>query len=440
MKFVSISNPHIQMGLPEAVSACIAPDGSLLLPERIPVLPGAFFNNISELTLREIAYVVVTSFFGDDLPPQDLKRIADRAFAMDIPLSSPAGKGAPYLLELYHGPTLTCKDFGAVFMAGIIDWLRTRHKENGNTRNILLASAGYSAVAIASAFRNIPDVELFIVSPHGSLKRRRHSILSSFGPRIHILEAHGNIDNCNAMVRGFISESRSAGDLLVGGANSVNIARLIPPVVFFFHAYARLCAIHGPEKAARAVYVVPCGNLTMLCAAVIATRMGLPVGRIVASSSCRDALGRYLRNDSDTSTSPSDLAPSMNSAKPTNLPRLDALCGGREGIEREIDTASVSDDEIAETMRRMRPLLRSGLCPHSAVAWSVAERYSSQGVPVVALATSHPAVDIDIYTSVTGAPVELPHQLTRLMNTRLAHVERLAPTVQALRKCVRNMK
>ena len=440
MKFVSISNPRIQMSLFEAVSACIAPDGSLLLPDRIPVLPGAFFNNISELTLREIAYVVVTSFFGEDIPPQDLKRIADRAFAADIPLTAPAGKGAPRMLELFHGPTLTAKDFGAVFMAGLIDCLRTRHKEAGSPRSILLASSGNSAVAIASAFRNIPDVELFIVSPHGSLRRRRHSILSSFGPQIHILEPHGNIDNCNAMVRGFIAESRAAGDMLVGGANSVNIARLIPPVVFFFHAYARLCTEIGPDEAAGAVYVVPGGNLTMLCAAVIATRMGLPLGRIVAASSSRDALGRYVRNDLGTSSCPSSLAPSMNSANPTNLPRLDALCSGREGIARELDIVAVSDDEIADTMRRMRPLLRSGLCPHSAIAWSVAEKYSRQGRPVVSLATSHPAVDIDIYTSVTGAPVELPHQLTRLMNTRLAPVERLAPTVQALRKCVRNTK
>ncbi len=439
MKFVSISNPSIRIGLHEAVSACIAPDGSLLLPERIPVLPIAFFNNISELTLREIAYVVITSFFSDDIPPQDLKRIADHAFAPEMPLSSPAGKDAPRMLELFHGPTLTAKDFGAVFMADIVDSLRNRYKDAHGTRNILLASSGNSAVAIASAFRNIPEVELFIVSPHGSLRRRRHSILSSFGPRIHILEPHGNIDVCNTMVRGFISETRAAGDSFVGGANSVNIARLIPPVVFFFQAYARLCAELGAEQAARAVYVVPCGNLTMLCAAVIASRMGLPIGRIVAASSSRDALGHFIRKD-PAPAPPSALAPAMNSASPTNLPRLEALCCGREGIAREIDVASVNDEEIAETMRRMRSLLRSGICPHTAIAWNVAEKYTAPGIPVVALATSHPSVDIDIFTSVTGTPVELPHQLTRLMNTRLAPVERLAPTVQALRKCVRNLK
>ncbi|MDE6276936.1 MAG: pyridoxal-phosphate dependent enzyme [Muribaculaceae bacterium] len=438
MKFVSTCNPGIELSLSEAVSACIAPDGGLLLPARIPRLPLAFFNNISELSLREIAYVVASSFFADDIPPQALKRIVDRAFASGIPMSAPSGPHAPRILELFHGPTLSVKDFGAIFMAGILEELQQRGS-GPRHRKILLASSGNSAIAIGSAFRNIKDVDLYVVSPHGSLKRRRHLVLSSFGPGIHILEAAGLIDDCNAMVREFISQSRADGDICICGANSVNVARLIPPVVFFFHAYALLCGELGPEKAAQAAYVVPCGNLTLLTAAVIARRMGLPMGRIIAASSATDALGRFMRGDSE-SNARSELAPAMNSRSPLNLPRLLSLCGGREGMASELEFASVSDSRITETVCRMRSDFAYSLSPHSAVAWSVASDMASDGIPVVALATAHPAVDIDIFTKITGAPVELPHQLTRLMNTRLSPVEHIAPTAPALRKAVKPLK
>ena len=437
MKFVSTSNPLLETSLAEAVSGCIAPDGGLLLPASLPKLPGAFFNNIAELSLKEIAYVIATSFFGDDIPPHILKDITDRAFGCGIPLVAPGGGDAPRVLELFHGPTLTVKDFGAMFMAGIILRLNPTADQENDGWKVLLASSGNSAVAIGSAFRSIRGADFYVVCPHGSVRRRRHSILSSFGSNVHIIEAGGDIDQCNGIVRTCIADERAAGSTKVCGANSVNIARLIPAVVFFFHAYSRLRSELGQPEADRAVYSVPCGNLTALTAAVIARRMGLPMGKIVAAQTVTDALGAFLRNDASPSGSHSRLATSMNADCPTSLPRLVSLCGGRDGIAREIDTVVVSDSEIEQTMRGTLGKHRYSLSPHSAVAFAAAGKFTGTGVPVVALATAHPAVDIDVFTAVTGAPVELPHQLTRLMNTKLLPVIRMAPTVPALRKLVR---
>lgn len=438
MKFVSTSNPSIEMNLAEAIRGCIAPDGGLLLPAGIPRLPVAFFNNIAELSLQEIAYVVATSFFGEDIAPQALKRIADRTFAAGIPLVSPLGERGLHVLELFHGPTLTVKDFGATFMAGLFTEIASVNTPE-KPQSILLASSGNSAVAIGAAFRNLQFTNLYIICPHGSVRRKRHSILSSFGPRVHILEIAGGIDQCNAIVRTFIADEHEAGNDSFCGANSANIARLIPEVTFYFHAYARLREKYGPEIAARAVYSIPCGNFTALAAAVIARKMGLPAGRIIAAGATTDALGNFLRNEtSGTTKTHSRYARAMNSDHPTNLPRLVSLCGGRDGIAREIECRSVDDDTIAETVRKMRRQSAYSLNPHSAVAFSVAEEVSGEGAPVVCLATAHPAVDIDAFTEITGAPVELPVQLTRLMNNRLSPVEHMAPTVPALRKFVRN--
>lgn len=443
MKFVSTSNSGIEMGLAEAVSKSIAPDGGLLLPAFIPRLPGAFFNNIAELTLQEIAYVVATSFFGEDIAPQALKRITDRTFAADMPLVSPLGQDGPFVLELFHGPTLTVKDFGAEFMSGIIlELLNTGTKSTDGRHDILLSSSGNSALAIGNTFRRHEGGDLYIVCPRGSLRRRRHSILSSFGPHVHIIEISGDIDMCNAMVRTFISDENDAGNRGVFLANSVNIARLIPDSTFYFHSYARLRERLGADIAARAVYVVPCGNLTALCAAVIARRMGLPMGQIIGAETSTRALGNFLSDNITASgnATHSRYARSMNSDHPTNLPRLVSLCGGREGIIRELDCQTVSDDAIAHTIRHIRETSSYSLGPHSAVSFAIASEAACTGVPVVSLATAHPAVDIDTFTEITGAPVELPHQLTRLMNTKLSPVERIAPTVPALRKFIRDEK
>ncbi len=438
MKFVSTSNPRIETDLAEAIRGCIAPDGGLLLPAGIPRLPVAFFNNIAELSLQEIAYVVATSFFGEDIAPQALKRITDRTFAAGIPLVSPLGDGGPHVLELFHGPTLTVKDFGAAFMAGISVEIAAA-KSPEKPQNILLASSGNSAVAIAAAFRNLKSAELYVICPHGSVRRKRHSILSSFGPRVHLLEIAGGIDQCNAIVRTFIADEREAGNDSFCGANSANIARLIPEVTFYFHAYARLREKYGAEIAGRAAYAIPCGNLTALVAAVIARKMGLPLGRIVAAGATTDALGNFLRNE--TTSAPkahSRYARAMNADHPTNLPRLVSLCGGRDGIAREIECRTVDDDTIADTVRKTRLHAAYSLNPHSAVAFSIADEFTAEGVPVVCLATAHPAADIDAFTEITGAPVELPVQLTRLMDTRLSPVEHIAPTVPALRRFIRN--
>lgn len=451
MKFVSTNKPQTEIDLAEAVSGCIAPDGGLLLPASIPRLPRAFFNNISELTLGEIAYVIATSFFGDDITPQSLKQISDAAFAYGIPLvelEDDAGGRRPLVLELFHGPTLTVKDFGARFMAGLIAELqgmqaRKPGRQDDSDRKILLSSSGNSAVAVGAAFGSLRGGEIYVVCPHGSVRRRRHSILSALGPHVHLIEVAGGIDICNSLVRTFIADERAFGNKSVCGANSVNIARLIPEIVFYFQAYARMREKFGEEIADRTAYAIPCGNLTALCAAVIARRMGLPIGKIIAAASSTDALGSFMRDEivAHENVVHSKFAKAMNSDCPTNLPRLVSLCGGREGLLREIEYTVVDDTLLSETIAKVRSEAGYSLNPHSAIAYAAAEQEALSGNPVVALATAHAAVDIDAFTAITGAPVELPHQLTRLMNSNgLSPLTRIAPTVPALRKFVREEK
>lgn len=406
MKFVSTSNPRLELSLAEALSCSNAPDGGLLMPARIPRLPDAFYNNIGELSLQETAYVVATSFFGDDIDPRTLKFITDRAFAAGIPLSSPEGPSAPSILELFHGPTLSVNDFGAELMAGLLDASR---KKKESRLTVLAASKGNSAVAIASAFSRLKECDIFCVCPHGSLRRRRHSILSSFGSGIHLVETSGSVDECRETVDRYVAEERRNGkkDLINAGSN--NIARLIAEVCFFLHAYGRIQAEIGAEKAAGSVFVMPSGKGTAAVAAIIARRMGCPIGKIVAAQ---------MPDDPD----------------PRTLPRLLSLCGNPAGIDREIESRKVTEDTIASTMRELRSRGVASLATKTAGAYSVAQEFAGKGVPVVSLAPIHAAVDIDSFTRITGAPVELPVQLTRLMSRHLVPIERIMPTVAALRR------
>lgn len=429
MRYVSTSNRNLTSDLHEAVCGSTASDGGLLLPERIPHLPEAFFKNLGEMTLTEIAYVIFTSFLGDEIHPASLKKISEKVFACGIPFKE-FGEGA-LAMELFHGPTLTVKDFGAQFMALLLGELR-----EVRDRKIVLASSGNSAVAVASAFRHLPEAEIYVVCPRGSIRHRRHKVLSSFGKRVHILEMDGDIDRCNSIVRNFIAEERRIGHKNICGANSTNIARLYPEIVLYFYAYASLSKKIGETKAAKALYSIPSGNMTNLAAAIMARRMGLPMGQILAATTEVDALNSFLRGDIALKPRKSRYAKAMNIEHPTNLPRIVALCQANSNIEKEITLRRVSDSLIASTILDVKNRFGYSLDVHSAVSFAAAENLEA---PLkITLATEHPSIALDAFTEITGSPVELPHQLTRLINGDLLPVIHLAPTVQALRKHIKN--
>ncbi len=431
MRYISTNGTSVA-DLRTAVTQSFAPDGGLYLPERIPLIPRAYFNNIEEMNAREIAYVVVTSLLGGETDAARLKAVIDGTFTFNMPMRHL--RDGVDVLELFDGPTLAFKDISAKFIA---EFLRMFPSDDSRRHLCLVATAGNTGAAIANAFVHNRDYDVAVMFPRGSLSRSQQAQFTTVGDNIHAIEVGGSVGQCKQMTREAMSDPDVAAKFLPICVNTHNVLRILPQVAFFFYAYSRLKA--SGAGADGFTVSIPCANLSNLVAAVMAKRMGLPIGRIIAACNANDDFVRVLDGEllpgSVNSNSRPTLAWAMDSGYPTNLCRIMALYDGNiDAVRRDVVAVSVTDTEIADTINS--ELDRSGYLadPHTAVALAALERLDSDaGSRSVVLATAHPAKSLDKMTAVTGRAVELPLQLTRFMVKGSAPIK-LPPTYHALKK------
>lgn len=432
MLYVS-TNGNQTVSLRQAVEQCYAGDGHLYLPATLPRLPKAYFNNIGQMTLQEIAFVVLRTLLDDEIDAAVLKDIVDRTFDIRMPVLKLDTDR--YVMEMFHGPTMAFKDFGARFMGEII---RHFHRPGDHVR-VYVATTGNTGGAVANAVGAVDGVDVNILFPRGTLTRAQRAQFSTVAPNIRPVEVSGTIGQCKAMVRQAIQDPDLGDGTLQICANTQNILRILPQVVFFFHAYARLSETLGPAADGFSV-AIPCGNLSNLTAAVIALRMGLPMGRIVAGCNANDDFKRVLDGslspDAVNRTARPTLAAAMDSGYPANLPRLLSLYGGDLGAMRaDIVAVAADDDAIADTINNCIFDHCYTADPHTAVAMYAARQAAPAAKPAVILATAHPAKSLDTMTAITGRAVELPLQFTRFMS-KPAPADKLAPSFHALKKYI----
>ena len=440
MIYISTSGLHTAT-LRQATTNAIAPDGTLYLPESIPTIPKALFNNIEDMKLREIAYVVVSSLLGTDIDPAKLKQVVDSTFNFPMPVKQL--RHGIEMLELFDGPTLAFKDVGARFLAEVF---RMSGSDGATGAVALTATTGNTGAAVATAFSGLKDTPVAILFPRGALSRQEQAQLTTVSPNIHPIEVSGTISQCKQMVREAMSDDTLKSRFTPICVNSHNILRIIPQVVFFFYAYARLKKRYG-QDADGFMVSVPCGCLSSLTAAIIAKRMGLPMGRIIAGCNANDDFVRVLSGelspDKVNHASRPTLAKAMDTGFPTNLYRVLRLYNNDlAAARRDITAVSLSDEDIAATI--VAEFSRSSyMCdPHTATALGAYLREKTLGnltsAPVVVMATAHPAKSLDSMTAITGRAVELPLQLTRFMSKGVVPLK-IPPTYPALRKFITSL-
>jgi len=392
------------------------------------------------MNLHEIAYVVVSSLLGSDVDIAKLKSIVDLTFSFQLPLKTM--HAGLEVLELFDGPTLAFKDIGARFLA---EFFKAFRQSDPVRRVGLVATTGNTGAAIANAFAGFKDVPLVILFPRGSLTRGEQAMFTTVGPQIHALEVSGNISLCKRMVREAVNDLSLEGIVSPLCFNTHNFLRIIPQVVFFFYAYANLKKRYS--SADGFTVAIPCGCLSSLTAAVIAKRMGLPMGRIVAGCNANDDFVRlmdgHIALDKVNVSSRPTIAKAMDTGFPTNLHRIISLYGhSREAAAADISAASLTDSQIAEVITDGMYRNRYMIDPHTATAIGALRSAGIEGKPdspAVVLATAHPAKSLDIMTSITGRAIELPLQLTHFMCKGPAP-DKIPPTYAALRRFLINLK
>jgi len=256
MKYYSTNNKNYKVSFQEAVTKGLSPDGGLFMPEYIPQLENSFLRNLDKYSIQEIGFEVAKLFVEDEIPTADLKNIIDDAINFDAPLVSLDENIS--ILELFHGPTLAFKDFGARFMARTMSYFL----RNSNVEvNILVATSGDTGSAVASGFYGIEGIKVFLLYPSGKVSDIQEKQLTTFDKNITALEIDGTFDDCQKLVKTAFVDDELNAKIKLSSANSINIARLIPQSFYYFNAYKLI-----KDKQKKILFSIPSGNLGNLAA------------------------------------------------------------------------------------------------------------------------------------------------------------------------------
>jgi threonine synthase len=408
----------------EALLKGLAPDKGLFMPQQIPTLTAQEIAGFSKLAFHEIALAICWKFLHGQIPEHELAALTKDAYDFPVPLELVAGR--KYVMRLDQGPTASFKDFAARLMGRLINY----YLRLGNEKLLILtATSGDTGSAIANAFYGLDNIQVVVLFPEKEVTPRQRKQMTTLGRNVRIIAIDGKFDHCQALVKEAFSDPE-LDHLHLSSANSINIGRLVPQIVYYFYAHARLNK-HPDEKA---VFSVPSGNFGDMMGAVLAVRMGLPLKRLVIATNENDEFPKYMASGTYKTIEPSRncISSAMNVGHPSNLARLIDLYNGRmdekgnigaapdlELMRKDIFAVSISDAETRQTIRsayEQRGLL---LEPHGAVGWAGLQKYLQQAELdpeqlCIALETAHPAKFPEEIRALLGFDPPLPPSLEGL--------------------------
>lgn len=410
----------------QAVFKSLPDDNGLYMPMFIPRLSESFLDEIEKYTFQEIAFEVAQSLIGDEIPALALRSIVEDAIDFEAPVITLDQQVR--VLELFHGPTLAFKDFGARFMARVMSWFLQKDPA-AQEIDILVATSGDTGGAVAQGFLNVPGINVTLLYPKGKVSDLQEKQLTTVGNNVSALEVDGTFDDCQRMVKQAFLDQELNRRLSLSSANSINISRLIPQSFYYFNAYAQLKreASYNPEQ--KFVFSVPSGNFGNLCAGLIARTMGLPIHKIIAATNINDIVPNYLlTGDFQPRPSVRTISNAMDVGNPSNFARLRAFYQTEENMPEEAVLAAIKKDILGkrytdeETQQGIKGVFQKYfgyvMCPHTAVGYLGLKDYLKKqdaSTCGVILATAHPAKFIDTVEDATGEKIVLPDSLQRLL-------------------------
>ena len=408
MQLYSTRNPHEFVSLKYAVIKGLPDDNGLFMPSAIPPLEASFFRDIDHYSFQDIAFVVSRAMIGPEIPDADLRGLIEVSITFDAPLVRLDEQH--YVLELFHGPTLAFKDFGARFMAQLMSYFVQKEQEK---LYILVATSGDTGGAVASGFYEAPGIEVIILYPSGKVSGLQEKQLTTLGHNITALEIDGTFDDCQAIVKQAFLDEKLNRRLHLTSANSINIARLIPQSFYYFRAWQQL-----PERELPFVFSVPSGNFGNLTAGLFAQRMGLPATQFLAANNVNDIVPQYLTSGQFLPRpSMPTISNSMDVGNPSNFARMLDLFDLRLSAARNaISGYAFQDTETRAAIREIYEQYGYVMDPHGAVGYLALCAFLGQfpAMRGIILETAHPAKFPEVVEQETGRTVQIPERLAVL--------------------------
>ena len=416
MIYFSTNKSSIPVSLKKATLEGLAPDGGLYVPSEIPrfspeeiaLLEGASFNNI--------AFAIAKKFIGSDIPPDQLSDMIDHCYTFDTPIVQLDSR--TFVEELFCGPTLAFKDYGARFLARLTGYYAA---EEEKLITVLVATSGDTGSAVAYGFQGIANTRVVLLYPSGKVSPLQEQQLTTAGGNVHALEIQGDFDDCQRMVKQAFVDPSLNKSLTLTSANSINISRLIPQSFYYGWAALQLKERYGFSAP---LFSVPSGNYGNLTAGVLAKRMGFPIGHFIAASNANDSVTRYIDEGRyEPRPTITTLSTAMDVGNPSNFARLRYFYhNDSASMGRDVTGIAISDEETVTTIRSVHERFGYVMEPHTAVAFRALERYRSlednAEEPGILLSTAHPAKFLEAIEDALDKKIGIPSNLDELMGKK----------------------
>ena len=417
MKYYSLNHNAPKVSFREAVIQGLAPDRGLYFPEQILALPSSFFESIENKTNEEIAFEAIQQFVGDDIPECNLKEIIAETLCFDFPTVKV--ENSIYALELYHGPTMAFKDVGARFMSRCLAYF---NKDNNNSKNtVRVATSGNTGGAVASGFLGVEGVEVVILYPSGKVSDIQERQLTTLGQNIRAVEVDGVFDDCQDMVkRAFLDQSLTPKNLT--SANSINIARWLPQMFYFFFAYKQLKSFQKPL-----IFSCPSGNFGNICAGIMAKKLGLPIEHFVAATNVNDTVPQFLATGNYTpKPSKATISNAMDVGNPSNFIRIQELYNNDLAeFNKDFSSYSYTDEKTSETLAAIYKSTGYIAEPHGVVGYLGLKKEMDRFPAAIGvfLETAHPIKFLDTVEPVLKITLPIPPQIESVLNKEKVKVK-----------------
>ncbi len=417
MNYYSLNRQAPNTSFKEAVIKGIAPDKGLYFPESITPLPKSFFENIDNLSYEEIAFEAIKQFVSPEIPEDVLKTIIGETLSFDFPVVE-INKNVS-TLELFHGPTMAFKDVGARFMARCLGYF---NQENTKDVTVLVATSGDTGGAVANGFLGVNGVKVVILYPSGKVSDIQEKQLTTLKKNITALEVDGVFDDCQDMVKRAFLDEELTSKMQLTSANSINVARWLPQMFYFFFAYKQL---HNTHKDI--VFSIPSGNFGNICAGMMAQQLGLPIHHFIASNNANNVVTHYLETK-NYSPKPSvqTISNAMDVGNPSNFIRIQEIYKNDfKTLKNNLSSYSFTDYQTREALKELYSDFNYIADPHGAVGYLGCKAYqeSNPNAHCVFLETAHPTKFLDVVEDVIRENIDLPPQIVAVMDKKKKNIE-----------------
>jgi threonine synthase len=418
MKLYSTNNPSLRVEFKDAVINSLPADKGLYMPVNIPVLDSHFLRNIDQYSMPGIAFKIAATLLGDSIPECSLRSIINDAINFPAPVVKLDDQ--THVLELFHGPSLAFKDFGARFMSRVMSYFL---QDGNQILDVLVATSGDTGGAVAAGFLGVPNTRVTILYPKGKVSGVQQMQLTTHGENIHAIEIDGTFDDCQALVKAAFLDPVLSQRFRLTSANSINIVRLIPQTFYYFNAYAQL----KQQGISEVVFSVPSGNFGNMAAGLLAWKMGLPVKQFLAATNVNDTVPEYLNTGVYApNASVQTCANAMDVGNPSNWVRIaDLFKNNMDDIKQIVKAYSFTDQQTTESIRDLFDSFGYIACPHTAIGWLAVQewRRANPGdtASAVFLSTAHPCKFPDVIPEDLIQSMDIPDQVKALSSGKSSY-------------------